>query len=337
MYGEGKTRGKCSELRIDATTNQAIAAVQCPVPIREYIKLSLLHQYEDLRLTASGGVQPNLNLSLVRAIPIPFPPLAEQERIVTEVERRLSVIDELESTVTANLQRATRLRQSILQQAFCGKLVTIEVPQLKLVDKVSVAKRHANRHFMRSVLSGEIVDQLHDEPTFGRVKHQKILHLCEYIAELEEIEGEYHRKAAGPMDNKLIFANVSEIKKQKWYDEIKDGKRSFYKPLEKAGSQRKYFERYWPDKIATIEKLLKLMRTWNTENCEIFSTTYAAWNDLLIWGKDATEEAILHEILDRWDDSKKRIPEKKWRKAISWIERKGFAPVGFGRSTATPE
>ena len=39
---------------------------------------------------------------------------------VPEVERRLSVAEELESVVTTNLQRATRLRQSILQKAFTG-------------------------------------------------------------------------------------------------------------------------------------------------------------------------------------------------------------------------
>jgi type I restriction enzyme S subunit len=48
----------------------------------------------------------------------PLPPLAEQTRILEEVERRLSVIEELEASVSANLQRATRLRQSILQKAF---------------------------------------------------------------------------------------------------------------------------------------------------------------------------------------------------------------------------
>ena len=35
---------------------------------------------------------------------------------------RLSVVAEFESVVTANLQRATRLRQSILQKAFTGRL-----------------------------------------------------------------------------------------------------------------------------------------------------------------------------------------------------------------------
>jgi len=40
----------------------------------------------------------------------------------SEVERRLSVVDESDTVVSANLQRANRLRQSILQRAFTGKL-----------------------------------------------------------------------------------------------------------------------------------------------------------------------------------------------------------------------
>jgi len=53
---------------------------------------------------------------------LPFS-LKEQRRIVAEVERRLSVVEELEAVVLANLQRAVRLRQSILQKAFTGELV----------------------------------------------------------------------------------------------------------------------------------------------------------------------------------------------------------------------
>jgi len=43
--------------------------------------------------------------------------------IVAEVERRLSMVEELEAVVSANLQRATSLRQSILQKAFTGGLL----------------------------------------------------------------------------------------------------------------------------------------------------------------------------------------------------------------------
>ena len=56
------------------------------------------------------------------SLPIQMPPLKEQEQIVAEVERRLSVIEELEATVEANLTRADRLRQSVLALAFSGRL-----------------------------------------------------------------------------------------------------------------------------------------------------------------------------------------------------------------------
>ena len=53
----------------------------------------------------------------------PLPPLAEQAEIVAEVERRLTVLDALSQTLTAELKRAERLRQSLLHQAFTGRLV----------------------------------------------------------------------------------------------------------------------------------------------------------------------------------------------------------------------
>jgi type I restriction enzyme S subunit len=71
----------------------------------------------------AGGVGINhLSAAKFSKVCIPLPPVAEQERIVAEVERRLSVVEELSALVTANLQRATRLRQSILQKAFTGQL-----------------------------------------------------------------------------------------------------------------------------------------------------------------------------------------------------------------------
>ncbi|MBL9117654.1 MAG: restriction endonuclease subunit S [Verrucomicrobiaceae bacterium] len=69
-----------------------------------------------------GVAQMKVSLGRFESIAIPLPPLAEQTRIVAEVERRLSVVEELEAVVTTNLQRATRLRQSVLQKAFMGEL-----------------------------------------------------------------------------------------------------------------------------------------------------------------------------------------------------------------------
>ena len=126
MYGEGKTRGKCSELLFSSTINQAIAAAtmeESAASCLAYTKCFMQSNYEQTRRLSSGGVQPNLNLALVKTISVPLPPVAEQVRIVAEVERRLSVVQQAQSAVEANLARAERLRQSILKQAFSGQLV----------------------------------------------------------------------------------------------------------------------------------------------------------------------------------------------------------------------
>jgi type I restriction enzyme S subunit len=67
----------------------------------------------------------NQDLGLTRMVRITFglPPIAEQRRIVAEVDRRMSVLDEIEQELTVSMKRAERLRQSILRQAFQGKLV----------------------------------------------------------------------------------------------------------------------------------------------------------------------------------------------------------------------
>ncbi len=127
MYGEGKTRGKCSELKIDTATNQALAAITLKdkyLNSKIFLKLFLQKNYEDIRLLSSGGVQPNLNLSLIKNTQIPFPPIEEQHQIVREIESRLSVCDAVEKNIEESLQKAESLRQSILKQAFDGKLLS---------------------------------------------------------------------------------------------------------------------------------------------------------------------------------------------------------------------
>ena len=62
-------------------------------------------------------------MGAVTKAPITLAPFAEQQQIVAEMERRLSLIEELEAAVEANLTRAARLRQSVLSSAFSGKLV----------------------------------------------------------------------------------------------------------------------------------------------------------------------------------------------------------------------
>lgn len=129
LYGEGKTRGKCSELAFSSTINQALAAIVLKDKAREFkpfIKWFLISRYEQIRRPSSGGVQPNLNLGLIRKIEVPLAPIGEQERIVAAIEAHLTRLD----AGVANLQRVRaklkRCRAAVLKAACEGRLVPTE-------------------------------------------------------------------------------------------------------------------------------------------------------------------------------------------------------------------
>ncbi len=123
LTNSGATLGVPKITLIGGCINDGVAALlDVGYPLKLYLLYFLRTQTERLRGVNQGAAQPNLNTTIIKGINVPLPPLAEQTRIVAEVERRLSVVEELESVVTANLQRASRLRQSILQKAFTGEL-----------------------------------------------------------------------------------------------------------------------------------------------------------------------------------------------------------------------
>jgi type I restriction enzyme S subunit len=73
----------------------------------------------ELVASSTSGLY-TLSVNKVGHLPIPLPPLGEQQRMVSEVERSLSVIEELNAVVNVSLQRGIRLRQSVLQEAFAA-------------------------------------------------------------------------------------------------------------------------------------------------------------------------------------------------------------------------
>jgi type I restriction enzyme S subunit len=83
---------------------------------------SASHSIEQIK-TGINDSGVNITQSGYLNLLIPLPPLSEQNRIVDEVDRRFSVLDQVEATVTASLARCGKLRQAILKQAFEGRLV----------------------------------------------------------------------------------------------------------------------------------------------------------------------------------------------------------------------
>jgi len=93
----------------------------------------------------------NINQNALSKIIVPLPCFTEQQKIVEEIERCLSIADEIENTIEKSLKKSDRLRQSILKRAFEGKLVPQnpdDEPAEKLLERIK-AERVNNKMYSK--------------------------------------------------------------------------------------------------------------------------------------------------------------------------------------------
>ena len=78
----------------------------------------------------TGGAAPRVNMSVVRAYPIPLPPLAEQHRIVAKVDELMALCDRLEANLTTAADTRRRLLEALLAEA----LAPVEERELEAAE-----------------------------------------------------------------------------------------------------------------------------------------------------------------------------------------------------------
>ena len=94
----------------------------------------------------TGSLIQHMFTSQLAEFEMPLPPIAEQNRIVAEVERQLAIADVIEEDLEQNETRVQRLRQSILRWAFEGKLVDqdpTDEPATELLDRIKAERETA--------------------------------------------------------------------------------------------------------------------------------------------------------------------------------------------------
>ena len=121
MYGQGVTRGKVAILGIEAACNQACAAItpNDDAVVPRYLYHFLAWRYDAIRSLAHGGQQQNLNLEIVRDLPVVYPQRKdEQDEIV-------AILDAIDSKVDLH-----RKKREVLEELFDSllhKLMTGEI------------------------------------------------------------------------------------------------------------------------------------------------------------------------------------------------------------------
>ncbi|PZX19993.1 type I restriction enzyme S subunit [Breznakibacter xylanolyticus] len=157
--------------------------------------------------TAIGTAgQRNVKVSTCREIPIPLCPVEEQEKIIGILETKLSLKENLEKTIDSCIQTSNSLRQSILKNAFAGKLVpqdSLDKPASELLKQIKaeketflnkqiVSKQNAPKKIkkMSKALGIEEVLKNSTEPMSAKEVWQKSKHkdnIEDFYAELKEL------------------------------------------------------------------------------------------------------------------------------------------------------
>jgi type I restriction enzyme, S subunit len=96
-----------------------------------------------------GTTRPSLTQRAFEDFPFYYPEFEEQKQIVVNIERFLSIADEINQTLNQNLVRVNVLRNSILKIAFEGNLVSqdpSDEPAEKLLARIKVEQTNNNKY-----------------------------------------------------------------------------------------------------------------------------------------------------------------------------------------------
>jgi type I restriction enzyme S subunit len=119
------------------------------------------------RTVRTDGVsQSNINATTLQTMPLPLPPLHEQEEIVQRINALLALSATIEESVSAAHKRTDKLTQSILAKAFRGELVPTEA---------ELARREGRQYEPASVLLERIRKDCQDRETSKQSRKAKVI------------------------------------------------------------------------------------------------------------------------------------------------------------------
>ena len=285
-------------------------------------------------LVAGGGGAniSNLNQKALASLKVPLPSLANQKEIVAKQDEMELAVRDLVAGIKQKLLALTELKRSLLRCAFDGELAMAALAVANDNWKTPAFTAHVIALAYRHHLA------VGTEATFGRVKAQKALHLCESVGGVD-LGRNPVKDAAGPNDFQHMLAAEDWAKANQFFEFVPrpSGNGYSFKKLAR-------FNDMVADGGATLrpvkdrlERAIGLIAAMNSEQAELLATVHAAWNNLILDGVEATETAIIHEARENWHFAKQKFGDAKFRQAIATIRAKGIEPDGSAKRVGGQE
>lgn len=269
-----------------------------------------------------------------RAIKVVSPPPEEQEEIVEYLDCKCAEIDTLIAKKTALLEEMENYKKSVIYEYVTGKKECVSEEDSETVVVLSpyfpVVLNTDKPRFAQAILMCRILDKCRTK--MGRVKLEKMLYTIENSIGFD-FGTEYAREAAGPLDSSIYECERIISIRNKWYTLHSSKYGVSYMPTKKSGDYEKYYNKYFSEFDADIEHIINVFMNYDADQSEIIATLFGAWNDAIIDKKAITDEDIVDDVLNNWNDSKKRFAKDVWLRAIDQMRKNNIVPKGYGRKT----
>jgi type I restriction enzyme S subunit len=286
---------------------------------------------ESIAREAKGVTRDRINLSILAGIRVPLLPLELQRKVATKA----FVVERTARQASRAIDRSITL----LKEHRAALIAATIGGQIDVRDKIVAVTAKPDRSKFRLIVGAEIIHRHQGNPKFGRVKLQKELYLAEAHVGIGELQGNYLREAAGPLDRALIDETEKAIEVEDFYRKHQpDGTGTLvtYTPLSNAGQHAADLQAFLGPRADALRNLINLLRDLDTEAVEAVTTLYAVWNDALIDGQQPDDATIIKGVLTEWHAEK----GEKFRKSdletwLAWMKRQNLTPRGQGSKTTT--
>lgn len=273
----------------------------------------------------------DMNFSHFRKVRLPKLDVQEQAAIADHIESETSRIDALLTMTERSISRLREFRAALITAVVTG--------QLDIREKLPAVATKPSRAKFRVIVGAEIIHRHPNNPKRGRVKLQKMLYVAEAHLGIDELQGNYLREAAGPLDRALIEETERGLEAAGFYRASQPdgaGTAVTYAPLAKAGQHKAELDALLGSKADALRSLISTLSELDRRATEAVATLYAVWNDALMDGGTPDDAAIINGVLNEWHAEKgEKFKAGDLSRWLGWMKRRSLTPRGQGPKTTT--